>query len=598
MSSNLRVQELDFDTLKGNLRDFLRTKPEFTDYDFEGSGLNALLNILSYNTHYMALLANLQMGELFLDTASKRESAALHASRMGYVPNSMRAPFAKVNLEIFPTGSPATLTIGRGATFKTTISGNDFSFVTLAAKTISRSSSGRYVFNDLSIHEGTLKQFRYSVANNTEYVIPTKSVDINSLIVKVQVSSSNSTTTVFQRNKSIADITSDSSVYYLRLNQRGFYEVYFGDGVLSKALDPENIVILEYLETNGELANGAKLFSFDDLVEGHSSNLVTVIDGAYGGDSEESIDGIRFNAQAQLGTQNRAVTSSDYLSAIREIYPVQDIAVWGGEFNSPPQYGKVFISIRPTGGAEILTTSTKEFIKSELVKKKNVLTVTPEIVDPKYTYIEVNSTVYYDDRLSEYSSSSVEMLVKETISDFTDSTLGVFNSSFRYSKLSKAIDDTIPSIKSNITTIKLKKNELPENLSVSGYSIAFGNPLIRSTVDKQYLTSTGFNISESVYTMYIDDMDGILRLFYYDGAVKKVFDPNIGTIDYESGILTFNNLDVTYADNNNVSITAIPVSNDVFSLRENIVDIIDSDVSVTAIVESVDVNSHIFTASR
>jgi len=599
MSSNLRVQELDFDTIKQNLKDFLRGKPEFSDYDFEGSGINALLNVLAYNDHYLAVLANLQMQELFLDTASKRTTAALHASRLGYIPGSKKSPIAKVTLEIFPNDTPSTLTIGRGATFETTIFGVTYQFVTTEAKTVPR-NGGRYVFDNLEIREGSYKTYRYLTVEGTEnkFMIPSKNIDISTLIVKVQVSASNSNFTRYQLNTSIADLDAESPAYFLRLNSDGFYEVYFGDGIISKTWTPGNVIVLEYIETNGSATNGAAVFSFTDSVQGYSSNLVTVTQAASGGSEEETVEEIKVNAQAVVGTQNRAVTTNDFYSAIKDIYPVESLAVWGGEQNIPKIYGKVFIAIKPKGNAEILTQNTKQYIVSALIKRKNIVTVTPVIVDPDYVYVGINSTVYYLDTTTEYSASTIETLVKETIMNYADTNLGKFNSALRHSKLSSLIDDTDNSIVSNITKITLRKSIPVQYLSTSSYTIDFGNPFLASNSENINLTSTGFYVLGNENLMRFDDNNGILRIYYMDGTVKKVYSQNAGTVDYDTGRITFTNLNITSAESSTVEITVIPSSCDVLAIRENILVLESDDVLVTPIIEQIDLTKHVFTPSR
>lgn len=589
MTQNLRVQELDFDTIKENLKEFMRSKPEFSDYDFEGSGISALLNILAYNTHYTAVLANMQMNELFLDTASKRTTAALHASRLGYVPGSMKSPLAKVNLEIF-TGSntPATLTIGKGAIFNALISGTNYQFVTTEARTINRSSSGRYVFDNLEIREGTIKAFRYQYlqSNPVRFVVPSKNVDINTLKVKVQVSSTNSSTAIYNLNKSIVDNQATSQIYYLRLNQAGFYEVSFGDGIVSKAIEDGNIVILEYIETNGKQANGATLFTFADNVQGYSSNLVTTVIAAFGGDDPQSIESIKISAQAALTSQNRAVTESDYKTAIQEVYPVESIAVWGGEKNNPPIYGRVFISMKPTGGGQI-TEATKQYIADEIIRKKNVVTVTPQFVDPKYTYIQVDSNVYYDADVTDYSALSMSAVVAASIASFGQSNLGKFDNVLRFSKLSNAIDQSSPAILSNITKLKLYKYVVPEFVRDIAQTLDFGNAIVPGSVD-----TLQFYIGTVDSPVYIDDVDGILRVYYKDVSAKKVVIPNAGTVNYETGRIVLNQLFVT--SQQELKIMVVPKTNDIFSIRENILMLESSDINVTSIVDSADASDRIY----
>jgi hypothetical protein len=532
------------------------------------------------------------MNELFLDTASKRTTAALHASRLGYIPGSVKSPVATVNLEIFPNDTPEILTIGNGAIFTSSLNGTSFQFITTSAKTIARSNSGRYLFNDLEIREGTLRTFRYPVSNSNpvKYVIQAKNVDISTLKVKVQTSGSNTATTTFSLNKSIADIQRDSQVYYLRLNQAGLYEVFFGDSVISKAVVDGNIVILEYVETNGALANGASQFTFADTVQGYGSNLVTTVMPAFGGDDAQTADEIKISAQSALSTQNRAVTESDYKVAIQEIFPAESIAVWGGEKSDPPIYGRVFISIKPTGGGT-LTESTKQYIEKELIRKKNVLTVTPIFTDPQYTYISVDSTVYYNNETSEYTGSTLSTLVTGAIKLYAEKNLGKFDNNLRFTKLCNDIDSVSPAIYSNITNLYLSKYIVTEFLRDQPQALNFGNPIVSGS-----LTSNSFNITNTTFPVRFDDVNGVIRVYYIDQTAKKVVVENAGTIDYRTGKILVDKLFVT--SNPDIRVFVTPQSNDIFSLRENILMIEDSDITVKAIQDTNDSTQHIFTASR
>lgn len=596
MTSNLRVQELDFDAIKDNLKEFMRGRPEFTDYDFEGSGLNALLNVLAYNTHYNAVLANMQMNELFLDTATKRTTAAIHASRLGYIPKSMRSPTAIVDLEIFPEDNPPNLTIGKGAAFSASIAGATYQFVTTEARTIPRSTSGRYVFTNLELKEGSYRVFRYknTAMSLNRFVIPSRNVDIRTLSVKVQVSESNTRTNIYSLNTSIVDNNKDALIYYLKLNQAGYYEVSFGDDVISNAIDDGNIVILDYLETNGPDSNGAANFTFVDAINGYTSNYVTTVTAAFGGDIEETADQIKTSAQNAIGAQNRAVTASDYIHAIKEIYPAESIAVWGGENHEPPTYGKVFIALKPTGGGTT-TAATKEYIGREIVRKKNVVTVTPVFIDPIYTYVEVNTVVYYDDKLTYHTDGSIQALVAATISQFSDDNLGRFNNTLRYSKLCNAIDNTEPAIFSNITKITLRKEVNANIITESGVTISYGNPIVAGSV-----LSAGFTTQlVDSPTFYEDDGNGTIRLFYFDGVTKKILKDNAGFVDYQKGSVTLNKINIIGVTNADLlAVRAVPASNDVFSARENIIMLNDADITVRSIVDTNNVANHIFTASR
>lgn len=601
--TQLRTTELDFDTIKENLKAFLASKPEFTDYDFEGSGLSVIMNLLAYNTHYAAMLANLQTADLFLDTATKLSTVALSAKRLGYTPKSKRSAFATIDLEIFTgNNTPASLTIGRGAEFTASYAGDTFTFLTQDAMTVNRSASGRYVFSDLVIREGAINQFRYqySAANPTKFVIPTKDVDIDTLSVKVQVSGSNSTTTVWYKNVSIADNTKTSKAFYVKMNRDGLYEVEFGDGIISSGLVDGNIVILEYFISSGAAANGIAYFNFVDTVEGYASNLITVKNASSGGNAIETIESIKKNAQQSVMAQNRAVNESDFNSAIRDIYPYDDISVWGGEKNVPPEFGRVFIAIKPANGIEFISDRTKEEISDALAKRKSIVTSKIKFVDPDYVRMIVSSTVYFSDTETAYSGNSIEVLVKEKIRAYATENIGKFGSSFSMSKLSAAIDSVGPYIKSNITKIKLRKEISILSLAAIPVSISFNNPLVKSNSVESNIKSNWFKINGYTENMYIDDdSNGTLRVYYYDGAVKKILISNVGTVDYVTGEMTIKRIDIIASENGTtLDIIATPLSNDVISIRNNILALSDADISVASKINQADITKHVFTASR
>lgn len=600
-SQKLRVAELDFDAIKENLKEFLRSKPEFTDYNFEGSGLSIMLDVLAYNTHYNAVLANLATKEHFLDTATKRSTVSLHAKRLSYVPVSATAPSAIVNLEVFPTGTPGTLTIGRGATFNGRGGNQVFTFITNEAKTVQRSADGRYIFENLRIYEGAFQKFRYVFnenQNSQSFQIPSENVDTNLLTVKVQRSLTNTETEVFNLANDIALVKADSSVYYLKVNEQGFYEVYFGDNVLGKRPEDGNVVILEYVVTNKTLANDISSFTFADSVQGNTNTLVTLVQKAVGGAEPEDLESIKFNAQKQTQTQNRAVVADDYKALIPQIYPVDSINVWGGESNDPPVYGKVFIAIRPKLNAEVLTQTTKQFIKDKLIKEKNVLTIIPEIIDPDFVDVIVDSNVYYDDTIGTVSAETVKFFVISSIADYSTNNLNKFEKDLRYSDLVAMIDEADPSIVSNITNLRMRKGFLPDFLTTKKYSISYDNPIRESSNKLQSITSSKFRVPGFNYDLFFEDDNGVMKISYRnENNVKLVYRDNAGTVDYSLGKIEFGAINIESSEKELIEFTCIPLSNDLFSIRDKILRIKTENVNVNVIAEEKDKTKRISTPS-
>ncbi len=595
MNQKLRVAELDFDTIKQNLKDYLRTKDGFTDYDFEGSGLSILMDVLAYNTHYNAVVANMLAQEMFLDTAVKRQTVALHARRMGYLPRSVRSARAFVSIEVFPNDSPATLTLGKNAIF--TSSGvATFSFLTDDAITISPNAQGRYIFENIPLYEGTKKTFRYLVSDTSQkFSIPDKNVDISLLKVYVKKSTTNTDITLFNYYENISEVDNESNVYYMKVNEYGQYDVYFGDGVIGKEIEVGNVIILEYVVANGEIANGAGAFRFNDAIQGYSNFTVTTLNKAFGGAQEESIPSIRDNAYKRLLSQNRAVSESDYSAMVNSILPVGDVSVWGGENNNPPVYGKVFLSIIPIDVNARFDDATKLHIVNQL-KTKMTVTVTPEIVDPDYLYVQINTTAYFDPDRTANTDEQIKTLVSSVIAGYVEQNLNAFNKTIKHSNFVSMVDQTDKSITSNITKFTLKKRFDPLlNLNTS-YTIAFNNPIKQSSDIFQSISSDAFYIGDSVSAVYLDDLNGILRLYTLVGGVKTVI-KNIGTVDYSKGILKIDPIVVTGFPSLDVFIRAVPMSNDILALNNSVLVVNNSDITVTALAEPRNKNNYIFTTS-
>ena len=473
----IEITDLDFDDVKSNFKTFLSQQNSFTDYNFEGSGMSVLMDLLAYNTHYLAFHANMLANEMFIDTALTRSASVSHAKALGYMPSSVKSSYATVDVTVkgVPT-SQKTLVMSAGTIFTTTVDSVSYNFVTIGDHTAA-SDTGTFVFTGVKIYEGTRIRYTYTVDSSNleqQFIIPSASADTNTLVVSVQASSSDITTEVYTLNTDYATLDSTSLKYFLQEVENGQYEVYFGDGVTGKKPIDGNIVILDYVVTNGSLADGANLFTPASSVGGYSNVTALATASAGGGGEAETVDSIKFNAPLKYATQGRAVTPDDYKAIVPSVYTnIKSIQCWGGEDNDPPIYGKVYVAIRPNTGTS-LTTTTKNSIITNL-KKYNVASIVPEIVDAEILYLVLGVTAKYNSTMTEKSKSDIKALVNTSISSFNTNNLQKFDSVFRHSNLLKSIDDTDTSILSSTATVKLKRIITPTLNAITKYTIAFNN---------------------------------------------------------------------------------------------------------------------------
>ena len=612
MAINKRIPttDLDFDEIKTNLKTFLQGQSEFADYDFDGSALSVILDVLAYNTHYNALYKNLAVNESFLDSASKRSSVVSRAKEIGYIPKSAKSAEAVIDIVVSNTTStPTTLIIPAYSPFNTSVDGVTYTFYTLEDIITTRNATtSTYTFSDITIKEGTPLTFKYVVAEGQKYIIPNNNVDLSTLKVRVQ-DNTTSVYTTFTNQENIINLTATDAVYFVKEIDGEFYELQFGNGIIGKGLANGNIVHLSYIVTNKALPNSAKTFSYQGstLLGGIVSTVTTT--AAFNGADIEDIESIRFNAPRSYSTQNRAVTVDDYKSIIYANYPTaESINVWGGEDNDPPVYGKVYICVKPVN-AQILTQTEKDYVKREILKKKNVVSITPELLDASYINLELNVTAYYNPRLTVRSADQLKTLVHSTITNYNDTYLNKFDGIFRYSKLSSLIDSTEDSIVSNIMTIKSHREvEVKYNIA-SEYLVNTANPIYHSGVPENSVVSTGFYIPGNTNLMYLEDLPtidtktGIFRMFYYVGS-NKTYIKNLGTIDYDRGILFIPELTIVGLPTEIFEFIIKTQSNDVVSIRNQLVLIPEENITVNMILDKVAAGdaagntNYIFTSSR
>ena len=602
----LNVTEFDFDDVKDNLKVFLKNQSEFKDYDFEGSGMSILLDILAYNTHYLGFNANMLANEMFLDSASLRSSVVSHAKTLGYEVTSARAPIATVNVALSTTD--ASKTMPAGTAFSTTVDDVSFQFVTIADVTAS-GAGGVVTFNNAKIYEGTYITSKYLVDTSDaaqRFLLPDSRSDTSTLKVQVQNSASDSTVTTYTKATDISQISSTSSVYYLQEVENGRHEIYFGDGNVSKSLSDGNIVILQYVVTNKTASNGASTFTAPSTIDGVSSITVTTVSNAGGGAEPESLASIKLQAPLDYASQGRAVTTDDYVVYTKKLFAnTQAVSVWGGEdggfdpatgVTSVPEYGKVFISIRNTTGQN-LTDTEKTQLVNDFAKFK-VTSITPVIVNPETTFIILGITFQYDSNVTTKTQSDLETLINTTLSNYNSDNLQDFNRPFRHSQLTGLIDDTDNSILSNVTTVTLAKFVTPVTSTATAYTLSFDNAFFHphdghNSAAGGIVASTGFFIDGNTTREYFfdDDGNGNLRIYYLVAGVRTYFNSLAGTVDYDNGTIKINSVkitgvsDVDEATSTRFRLTVLPNSNDIVPVRNQLLEL---DLTNTTISGTVD----------
>jgi hypothetical protein len=507
MADRLRVTELDFDTIKTNLRTFLNQQSEFTDYDFEGSGLSILLDVLAYNTHYNGYYLNMVANESFMDTALLRDSVVSHAKSLGYVPYSTRAPIATINfLVTAATSTSATLTIPSGYSFLSNqIDSKVYNFVVLEDTTVTKANSS-YYFENLDIYEGQLitYSFTHNQATNPKqtFTLPDNNIDTTTIKVTVSPSSVSTAVTVYNLVTDILDVNSTSEVYYLQEAKNGQYQIYFGNNIVGETIPDGGIVSVRYLLTDGTSANKANNFVgaltlTDSLNETLTNFTVTPVSAASGGAERESVDDIKFGAAAQFTTQNRLITTKDYESYLKRNYPsIDSISVWGGEEETPPVYGKVFVSLKPKENYYISETE-KQRIIDEIIKPKSIVSVDTIIRDPEYLYLLIENYVEYNKNKTTQTIESLKTSIRNAIILYRDTNLNKFGSTFVLSKLQDSVDGVdLNAINGSETKLYLQKRFEPTLGASTTYTINFNAPLNRGTTTNK-LTSSEFRIFDS-----------------------------------------------------------------------------------------------------
>tara|TARA_B110000495_G_scaffold58021_1_gene49198 strand:+ start:4306 stop:6132 length:1827 start_codon:yes stop_codon:yes gene_type:complete len=605
-SNKLNITDLDFDDIKSNLKTYLRSQQQFEDYDFEGSSMSILLDVLSYNTHYMGFYANMLANEMFLDSSSLRSSIVSHAKHLNVSPTSKRSANAELNFTFLPTGSPSSLSIPKNTRFTSSIDGVKYTFVTTKTITVTRSIAGTYVATNVNIKEGRILSKRYDVNGSDlsqRFILPNSDIDTSSVKVNIQTSASDTTIETFSNANSldINTIKGNDRVYFIEEIEGQEYELIFGDGSVGKQLTDGNIIFIEYMVTSGSLANNCKVFTAIGTVAGLDSGnyVITTSTTANGGSEIQSSESLKFLAPKLYSAQGRACTKEDYKAILLEQRPdIESITVYGGEDADPVQYGKVFIAAKPQGN-NTYSTSTKEAIKTSILKKLNVVTIQPEIIDPIFFYIVLDVVVNYDPVTNLSDETTLMTNINSSVQNYLQKNLEKFDQKFRYSQLVQDIDNTNSSIRNNKTSVKYRQRVTPISLAESQtFILNFNNKIDEGSLVSESFIGTDGNI----YSL-IDDKNGKVKAARTTNGVVDV--PSVfltqsndtqdqGEIDYATGKVTLNSLTLVSVISGDlfIRVTVTPKinNNDIVPLREQILtyDINESDtITINMVAETI-----------
>ncbi len=593
-----QVANLDFEDIKIALKEYLRAQSDFTDYDFDGSALSTLIDTLAYNTYYTAFNTNMVVNELFIDSATLRDNVVALAKQLGYRPKSITSPTAYVSFTVTyanPT-TDAELTLKKGTGFISSYDNNIYQYVVVDDVRTSITNNVA-TFTNVPVREGTFLKntFTFNTSlKSQKFILDNKNIDTNTIRVNVFPTGGSFSEEYFI-STNILDVNNESKIFFLDEIEDERYELIFGDGVLGKSIDNGARIEVSYLTTTGPESNGVKSFIFSGVLENKDgvspAAITTTVTGTVassGGEKRETISKIKYNAPKTYAAQNRAVTSDDYGALIRNIYPaVSDIIIFGGEDQVPPQYGRVYISIKPEDAA-YLTSITKAEIKQNL-KKYSIASVIPELIDPSILYVELNSKIYYDRLKTNEGALQIQGGSITAVNQYLEgSDTEKFNGKFRYSKAISVIDNSNVAVNSNLTSVTMRKDFIPQLNSTYFYEICYQNAFADD--DDPVVFSTGFTVTEYPnYTVYLEDRLGKIVLYRLDtaSASKVVLDDFVGTVDYEEGEVKLNDLTIikgSFADNR-IQLRALPRQNDIVAKREVYLDVDIANSSFIAYAE-------------
>tara|TARA_B000000475_G_scaffold74707_1_gene60102 strand:- start:3336 stop:5219 length:1884 start_codon:yes stop_codon:yes gene_type:complete len=604
----ISASELDFDNIKANLVAYMKaTDTTFNDYNYEGSAMSTIIDVLAYVTHVNSMNANFALNETFLDTSQLRTSVVSHAKLLGYTPRSIAPSVAYIDMTMAKgtatpfwnhdgNNVPLPLTMTRGTKFSTTIDGVTYPMFASDTTTINYNETDGWKFSNIKIEQGTLASINYTYQNNTfeSYIIPANNVNTASIKVTVTDSSATDASKVYALNTNMVTLDGTSEVYFLEEGRDGYYEVKFGDNIIGKRPGNGNTITIEYATIpSGTDVNGATVFTMTDSLNGNTDETVTLVTKATGGAARESKEAIKFNAPLAHISQNRAVTPDDYKSIIKnEFADLEAVAVWGGEDNDVPDYGKVYVSIKPLSG-EVLTEAQKTTIKTNILKPKNVVSITPVLVDPDYTYIDLEVYFKYNPNKATVTASGLATSIRNTLVSYNNDTLKSFNGVYRDSNVGKLIDDTNVAIISNITRVKMTKKITPTLGTATKYTLKFNQAL--TDLDGS-TSSLGSFITSTVFTFNGEDCK--LKDFYDSSSDTRIVQivntggivqlASVGDVNEEEGTVTLNSFNPTAlpTGSTTIDVTVKPASNDVSPTRNELLTINTSTAIISGEVDT------------
>jgi hypothetical protein len=593
-NSSIMLTNLDFESQKNTLKQYLRSQDRFKDYDFDGSNMSVLLDILTYNTYQNTFYMNMVANELFLDTAQLRDSVVSHAKELNYTPRSFKSAEANVNIEIATVNNDKrTLIMPKGTTFTGRISNRNFTFSTgenIVIDTIDNTrsvgSNTMFVASNVTLYEGDYVKDTFTInpGENTRYILTNKNIDISSITITV-IEDMGANPLLYLRASSLFDIGVDSRVFFVQGASDDSYEIIFGDGVSGRKPKDNSVVVVEYRVSNGELPNGCGQFQTDGTID--DEPLVTVVTNipAGGGSVSESIESIRYNAPRHFTTQERAVTAEDYATLLRLQFPeINAVTAYGGEELTPPQYGRVFVSVDLKDIDGVPQVKKDQYFR--YIKPRSPVSITPVVVDPEYLYVRTETLVNYNVNLTTLNTDDIRTLVTSSIVEYANSRLNNFNRTLRYSKLVESIDASHPSIVSNETEVKVIKYLTPTlntNLALTldfklPIEVIISNSGAHPTLNKQSIETSEFRY-EGLAVFIEDDGLGVMRIVTTKDAGRKVV-REIGTVDYDSGVIKLNNFSMESYTGTFFKVFVSPRSKDITSAQNTILNIVDADVVV------------------
>jgi hypothetical protein len=591
-----KITELDYKKLVDSLREYLRNDSRFTDYDFEGSGISMIINLLAYNTLHNAFYVNMVGSEMFLDSADLRESVVSLAKHLNYTPRSVRSSKAFVNISFLNPGTVTQIVIPKGTAFSSR--GTDdriYSFTTTETKVITPNPSGNFIANDVELIEGIRLSHTfdvdYSGPDKPRFILPNPNVDTTDLVVRVRENPSSSVALFYQKADNINELKGGDLVYFIQEIEGGLFEIYFGDDIIGKEPSSGSQVIIEYVVSNGPRSNGCKRFAPINGVAGYPNSgvSITTTSNSAGGSLAESKESVKLLAPLNWEAQDRAVTVQDYETLIKKDNPqVEFVRVWGGEDNDPPQYGRVFVSLKPFDTVR-LSTAQKQSIVKDVLRKRNLVSIEVVPVDPKPIYVEINSTIRYQSSVTSKTGNDIKTDVLNSITSYRNSELSGFDRTLRFSKLTKSIDQAENSILNNETFLTIKDKIIPPLNVPTRFVINFNNELSKGDAqnDISSISSTSF-VYKGQTSFLGDDGKGSIYIFRFVANVKVIFEFGVGTIDYSKGEIILSNLNIQSIPSGNefVEIKATPLKKDLFSERNQIFIIDNDDVKLSVIDET------------